>query len=77
MLMAMDSMMMGGAPAPAAAGLLSVGGTANASNMVATVIASSLKFSGNTSVTLTGIAPVVTYFSGTPEWRAGRRDRAW
>eukprot|EP00884_Botryococcus_braunii_P001972 jgi/Botrbrau1/11776/Bobra.0195s0100.2 len=61
-----------GAPGPAAAAL-SVGPASNAtaSNMVATVIANSVNFTGNLSVVLSGIAPVITYFADTPEWRAG------
>jgi hypothetical protein len=64
-----------GAPAPASAAL-SVGPASNVtnSNMVATVIANAVNFTGNYSVVLSGVAPVITYFSDTPEWRAGKRE---
>lgn len=41
------------------------------SNMVATVIANSANFTGEYTLVLGGVAPVITYFADVPEWRAG------
>jgi hypothetical protein len=41
------------------------------SNMVATVIANTANFTGEYTLVLAGVAPVITYFADVPEWRAG------